>query len=92
MNTGVWTQSIVIGGCAREEPAAGPIVIPESNDLGWLSLSDTCEPRNGASELSRQSLVSDSDPQQESPDPFLSNDSWRQWTQSPRDSVRGPRS
>ena len=84
MNTGVWTQSIVIRGYAREEPRARPIVIPESNDLGWLSFSQTSEPQEETRDLNVQSLVAESDPQLASPDPFLSNDAWRQWTtQSP---------
>jgi hypothetical protein len=56
----------------RTEPA----IAPESNDLGWLSLTETDEVSAIDGGLCQFALVSTGDANSHSPDPFLSDEDW----------------
>lgn len=69
---------------AYEQSRARPLANPDRTVLAWLSLSETCESHAADSDIYREILVSEDDPNLHSPDPFLSNENWRQLVASHR--------
>lgn len=56
----------------------------ERNDLGWLSLCTSGDSRRFDGDLNQFSLLSQGNPDAASPDPFLSDEAWREWVHRDR--------